>query len=107
HADMPTPADAGPPVGMDQLPTETIAVPADQAEMDFDAAPVEVEPAGEGAANLSLDAIASSSGAQGSAHLEQTVSRLLRPMLKEWLDENMPRLIEQALRDDPPSSGTT
>lgn len=33
--------------------------------------------------------------------LEQTVTRMLRPMLKDWLDENMPRLIEQALRDEP------
>ncbi|MEL6287482.1 MAG: DUF2497 domain-containing protein [Pseudomonadota bacterium] len=34
------------------------------------------------------------------AELEATVARLLRPMLKEWLDQNMPRLIEQALRDE-------
>lgn len=35
-----------------------------------------------------------------SSVIEQTVTRMLRPMLKEWLDENMPRLIEQALRED-------
>ncbi|MEO0619600.1 MAG: DUF2497 domain-containing protein [Pseudomonadota bacterium] len=39
-------------------------------------------------------------GATSTTALEATVARLLRPMLKEWLDEHMPRLIEQALRDE-------
>lgn len=30
--------------------------------------------------------------------LEDTVSELLRPMLREWLDANMPRIVEKALR---------
>ncbi len=38
--------------------------------------------------------------AKAAPLLEQTVTRLLRPMLQEWLDANMPRLIEQALRED-------
>jgi hypothetical protein len=30
--------------------------------------------------------------------LEETVSELLRPMLRQWLDANMPRIVEKALR---------
>jgi cell pole-organizing protein PopZ len=30
--------------------------------------------------------------------LEDTVADLLRPMLRDWLDANMPRIVEKALR---------
>jgi hypothetical protein len=30
--------------------------------------------------------------------LEDTVVELLRPMLRQWLDDNMPRIVEKALR---------
>jgi cell pole-organizing protein PopZ len=30
--------------------------------------------------------------------LEDTVVDLLRPMVRDWLDDNMPRLVEKALR---------
>ena len=30
--------------------------------------------------------------------LEDTVADLLRPMLRDWLDTNMPRIVEKALR---------
>lgn len=30
--------------------------------------------------------------------MEDTVSELLRPMLRQWLDNNMPRIVEKALR---------
>jgi len=32
--------------------------------------------------------------------LEDTVSELLRPMLRQWLDQNMPRVLEKALRSE-------
>ena len=38
---------------------------------------------------------------QDSAHqrtMEETVADLLRPMLRSWLAENMPRIVERALR---------
>jgi len=34
----------------------------------------------------------------GVRTLEDTVVDLLRPMLRQWLDENMPRMVEKALR---------
>lgn len=36
--------------------------------------------------------------------LEDTVAELLRPMLREWLDANMPRIVEKALRVELASS---
>ncbi|MFV0296195.1 MAG: DUF2497 domain-containing protein, partial [Hyphomicrobiaceae bacterium] len=30
--------------------------------------------------------------------LEDTVVDLLRPMIRQWLDDNMPRMVEKALR---------
>lgn len=35
-----------------------------------------------------------------SRTLEETVGELLRPMLREWLDANMPRIVENALRSE-------
>lgn len=32
--------------------------------------------------------------------LEDTVAELLRPMLRDWLDANMPRIVEKALKDE-------
>jgi len=43
----------------------------------------------------SVDAVAAESGKS----LEDSVKELLRPMLQEWLDKNMPRLVEAAMRE--------
>jgi cell pole-organizing protein PopZ len=47
------------------------------------------------------------SGAHGgspleAAHktLEDSVKDMLRPMLRQWLDENMPRMVTAALKDE-------
>jgi len=37
--------------------------------------------------------------------LEDSVKDLLRPMLKQWLDENMPRVLTAALKDELGDSG--
>lgn len=54
-------------------------------------------------------------GAVGVRTVEDIVAELLRPMLREWLSENMPRMVEKALRielaeglktiNQPPGSG--
>jgi hypothetical protein len=36
----------------------------------------------------------------GSKSLEDSVKEMLRPMLKQWLDENMPRVLTAALREE-------
>jgi hypothetical protein len=33
----------------------------------------------------------------GSGSIEDTTAELLRPMLRQWLSENMPRMVEKAL----------
>jgi uncharacterized protein len=33
----------------------------------------------------------------GSRTLEDAVAEMLRPMLREWLDANMPRIVEKAM----------
>jgi hypothetical protein len=35
--------------------------------------------------------------AQASAPIEDSTADLLRPMLRQWLAENMPRMVEKAL----------
>ncbi len=35
--------------------------------------------------------------AQGNGTIEDTTAELLRPMLRMWLAENMPRMVEKAL----------
>ena len=37
--------------------------------------------------------------------MEDTVAELLRPMLRQWLDQNMPRVIEKALRNEITQTG--
>ena len=36
----------------------------------------------------------------GSKSLEDSIKEMLRPMLQEWLNENMPRLIREELDSD-------
>ncbi len=36
----------------------------------------------------------------GVQTLEDTVARLLRPMLRQWLDDNMPRIVEKAFKEE-------
>ena len=39
-------------------------------------------------------------GPMSSKSLEDSVKEMLRPMLKQWLDENMPRVLTAALREE-------
>jgi cell pole-organizing protein PopZ len=39
--------------------------------------------------------------------LDTAASELIRPMLRQWLSENMPRIVEEALRSEIDSSETT
>jgi cell pole-organizing protein PopZ len=41
---------------------------------------------------------AGTSPLQGSQALEVMVLDLLKPMLREWLDQNMPRMVAEALK---------
>ena len=39
-------------------------------------------------------------GLPGARSMEDTVAELLRPMLRSWLAENMPKIVERALRKE-------
>ena len=54
------------------------------------------------AASAAFGALASNlfTSAGGSRTLEDLVADLLRPMLKEWLDHNLPPLVEQLVREE-------
>jgi cell pole-organizing protein PopZ len=43
---------------------------------------------------------AGSGGLPVARTIEDTVAELLRPMLKNWLAENMPKIVERALRKE-------
>ncbi|KUO63538.1 MAG: hypothetical protein APF80_05195 [Alphaproteobacteria bacterium BRH_c36] len=50
------------------------------------------------AQGLSVANIVVSSDGGKVRTLEDTVAELLRPLLREWLENNMPRIVESALR---------
>jgi cell pole-organizing protein PopZ len=67
------------------------AAPASEAEPVEDTAPAEEQDMGEAAQ------AAPASGAGKT--LEDSVKELLRPMLREWLDDNMERIVQDEVKD--------
>lgn len=55
-----------------------------------------VSPSAESAVRASVDRLKRSA----MNDLDARVEAILRPMLREWLDENLPRLVERAVRDE-------
>lgn len=68
-------------------PSSTLPKPAALAER-----PKAPKPA------TAADLVPAAPAAAGVRTLEDTVVDLLRPMIRQWLDENMPRMVEKALR---------
>ena len=52
------------------------------------------------AVGAALDALARSVAAQSPRSLEDVVRDTLRPMLKAWLDDNLPQLVERLVREE-------
>src|SRR6516225_3955939 len=61
-------------------------------------APPRIAPAAAAAADAAFDTLARTAQARGGRTLEEVVSELLRPMLKSWLDENLPEMVERLVR---------
>jgi cell pole-organizing protein PopZ len=84
-------------------PVEPVASTAPAAS-DKSAAQIALETtATSGAAaqpTASAKAVAAPADA-GSRTLEDVVADMVRPMLQKWIDENMPRIVERALKRDP------
>jgi cell pole-organizing protein PopZ len=89
--------DAGP-----AIPLVAASAVADDVEAVQDTGPGAVEgstpppQADEGAASAAPE---TGQGPAGRS-LEDTVSALLRPMLRDWLDTNMPGIVEKALKEE-------
>ena len=99
---------------LDFVDAETTAADKD-AEVDFAAAPDtadenEAEPAkphllspdAQATASAAFGALASTmlSHSGGARTLEEIVEDLLRPLLKAWLDQNLPPLVEKLVREE-------
>ncbi len=78
---------------------------ADARESDMSQPPVEEQPADdvsvapEAEAPPVESALANGVATPGQT-LEDSVKEMLRPMLREWLDSNMPRILEGAVKDE-------
>jgi cell pole-organizing protein PopZ len=51
-------------------------------------------------AGMPVAGTASQANGAGVQTLEDTVARLLRPLLRQWLDDNMPRIVEKAFKEE-------
>ncbi len=81
------------------VPTEAAVTP--EADISAGMPSPTVVPAAEPGESSTVTATISPLGVQT---LEDTVSELLRPRLREWLADNMPRIVEKALRIEMASS---
>jgi cell pole-organizing protein PopZ len=69
---------------------ETSAAPLDEAPF--------VSPATDAAVSASFNALSATVALQSSAMVESLTREMLRPMLKSWLDDNLPSLVERLVR---------
>jgi uncharacterized protein len=57
-----------------------------------------VSPATDAAVTASFNALSTSVAMQSSEMIESLTREMLRPMLKNWLDDNLPSLVERLVR---------
>ena len=71
-------------------------------EVEPEPAPVEeepfVSPETDAAVTASFNALSASVALQSSEMIENLTREMLRPMLKSWLDDNLPSLVERLVR---------
>jgi cell pole-organizing protein PopZ len=95
------PADVSQPIEK-PMASATAAAPAKPAAPVTTAAVVAPGPAARAPkpeATLVAKAVSESAPVMaGTRTMDETVVELLRPLLRDWLDKNMPRLIEPALK---------
>ena len=82
----------------------TEAAAASEPAPTLDAPPAAIDERGllsaatTAAVDAAFDALARTAQARNGRTLEEVVSELLRPMLKTWLDENLPEMVERLVR---------
>ncbi|CAH1668175.1 PopZ family protein [Chelatococcus asaccharovorans] len=101
-----------PPQAFQPPPAETVlraqAVPAEplgsapklRRSEGADIAERLLSPQSHASVSTAFDVLASSAAQHVSPSLEDFVREMLRPMLKSWLDENLPALVEQLVRQE-------
>ena len=57
-----------------------------------------LSPASTAAVDAAFNALAQTVAAQSPRTLEDIVRDMLRPMLKTWLDDNLPQMVERLVR---------
>jgi cell pole-organizing protein PopZ len=74
----------------------------DEASVEMSAEPVEEEPFAspetDAAVAASLNALSTTIAMHSSEMIEGLMREMLRPMLKNWLDDNLPSLVERLVR---------
>jgi uncharacterized protein len=71
---------------------EATAVPVDEERF--------VSPETDAAVTASFNALSASVAMQSSEMIESLTREMLRPMLKSWLDDNLPSLVERLVRTE-------
>lgn len=59
-----------------------------------------LSPRANAAVAASFEDLARTLASQGSRNIDETVEDLLRPMLKSWLEDNLPSLVERLVREE-------
>ena len=87
--------------GLQSLPTDDLdAFDLDEPDMDPEAAQALISAdAGERVAR-SFDDLAAALEAGPRRSLDEIAQEMLRPMLREWLDDNLPTLVERLVREE-------
>jgi cell pole-organizing protein PopZ len=79
-------------------PAASTAPPASEASPTAVAEEPLVSPATDAAVSGAFNALSASIAMQSSERVETLMREMLRPMLKNWLDDNLPNLVERLVR---------
>lgn len=100
---IPAPVSAAPTPSKGSEPPKATAPTAAAAASKVEPASTALTPT----TNMLPVSAAFEPSALSQSEFEDTAAELLRPMLKQWLDTNMPRIVEKALRrelaENPPT----
>jgi len=79
--------------------TNSVVEPRRQIQRNMPDRPL-LAPSTTAAVDSAFTALAQSVLAKNARTLDDLVSEMLRPMLKAWLDDNLPELVERIVRDE-------
>src|SRR3984957_9286698 len=92
--------DANAPTVVWRRPQAVEAEPAAEADaVQYSAEPL-LSPEADEAVALSFGALSANLEVRSAALADSMVRDMLRPMVKEWLDDNLPAMVERLVRDE-------